>query len=103
MSIIKQTLGDLIIKLAKQNLQVKLFVGSRDCLNDYGWHVRYYVEVLKTIEFCSKCREQFNVDYKEDFYPKHHQHSHRSELVTILCKEFMHEDDLCSALINIEP
>ena len=94
------SLSNVLIKLAENELQVKLFIGYRDCINGYGWHVRYYVEVIKCIEYCSKCRTNHNVDYKEDYYPLHHQHSHRQEYKTIFAKEFMSESDMCIELLN---
>lgn len=91
-------LGDILSKLAKKELQVKLMVGYADSLNGYGFHVKYYVEVIKCVEFCSKCRNLHNVDYKDDYYPNHHQHSHRQEYKTIFEKEFMSEDKMCLEL-----
>lgn len=93
-------LGEVLSKLAKKELQVKLFVGYRDCINGYGWHVSYYVEVIKCLEYCSKCRLNHQVDYKDDHYPLHHQHSYRQEYKTIFSKEFMSENRMCMELLN---
>lgn len=97
----KPMLGDVLSALAKKELQVKLLIGYRDCVNGYGWHVRYYVEVFKTVEYCPKCRAKYNVNYKDDQYPLHHQHSHHTQVVNVYAKEFMSEDDLCVGLLNI--
>jgi hypothetical protein len=96
----KPVLGVVLSKLAKKELQVKLFVGYGDCINGYGWHVRYYVEVIQCIEYCPKCRVKYSVNYKNDQYPLHHQHSHHQEYKTIFAKEFMYEDDMCLELLN---
>lgn len=98
----KNSIGDVLKKLAKKELQVKLLVGYRDCLNGYGWNVRYYVEVIQCIEFCSTCRNFHNVDYKEDYHQLNmsHRHSHRQEYKTIFAKEFMSEDDMCLELLK---
>jgi hypothetical protein len=93
-------LGEVLSKLAKKELQVNLFVGYRDSLNGYGWHVRYYVEVIKCIEYCPKCRAKHNVNYKDDQYPLHHQHSHYQEYKTIFTKDFMSESKMCMELLN---
>ena len=93
-------LGEVLSKLAKKELQVKLIVGYRDCINGYGWRVRYYVEIIQCIEYCSKCRAKHKLNYKEDYYPLHHQHSHRQEYKTIFSKEFMSENDMCMELLN---
>ena len=60
----------------------------------------YYVEIVKTIEFCSTCREKYGKDYIEDTL-FHHSHSHRYENVIILSKDFMDEDDLIEELIAV--
>ena len=93
-------LGEVLSKLAKKELQVKLLVGYRDCINGYGWHVRYYIEVIKCIEYCPKCRVKYDVNYNDDQYPLRHQHSHRQEYKTIFAKEFMSENDMCMDLLN---
>ena len=93
-------LADILSVLAKNFLQVKLFVGYRDSINGYGWHVRYYVEVYKTVEYRPKCRKNFNVNYKDDFYPAHHQHKNFIEIINIYSNEFMNENDLCNGLLN---
>ena len=93
-------LGEVLSKLAKKELQVKMLVGYHDSLNGYGWHVRYYVEVIKCVEYCPKCRAKYNVNYKDDHYPLHHQHSNRQEYKTIFAKEYMSEDDMCLELLN---
>ena len=94
-------LADILSVLAKNLLQVKLVVGYKDSINGYGWHVRYYVEVYKTVEFCSKCKNNFNVNYKDDYFPKYHQHSHRTNIENIYSNEFMNENDLCNGLLTI--
>jgi hypothetical protein len=94
-------LGEVLSFLAKKELQVKLFVGYRDVINGYGWHVRYYVKVIKCIEYCPKCRVKYNVNYKDDHYPLHHQHSHHQEYKTIFAKEFMSESEMCIDLLNL--
>ena len=93
-------LGEVLSKLAKKELQVKLLVGYRDCINGYGWHVSYYVEVIQCIEYCPICRGKYNVNYKDDHYPLRHQHSHHQEYKTIFAKEFMSENDMCMELLN---
>ena len=101
MELTKQNqLTEVLEKLAKKNLQIKLLVGYQDTINGYGWHVKYYVEVIECIEFCYKCREYYNVDYYYN-YTLHHQHSHRAEYKTIFSKEFLNIDDLCFELSNI--
>ena len=93
-------LGEVLSKLAKKELQVKLLVGYSDCINGYGWHVRYYIEVIKCIEYCPKCRVKYDVNYNDNQYPLHHQHSHHQEYKTIFAKEFMSENDMCLELLN---
>jgi len=93
-------LSEVISKLAKKELQVKLLVGYGDCINGYGWHVSYYVEVIQCIEYCPKCRLKYNVNYKDDHYPLHHQHSHHQEYKTIFAKGFMSENKMCMELLN---
>jgi hypothetical protein len=95
-------LGEILSELAKKQLQVKLLVGYNDSLNGYGWHVKYYIEVTECIEYCPKCRVKYNVNYKDDYYPLHHQHSHHQEYKTIFAKEFMSESDMCIELLNID-
>ena len=97
----KPKLGDVLSKLAKNELQVKLLTGFMDSVNGYGWHIRFYVQVFKTVEYCSKCRDLFNVDYKDENKLLEHQHSHRNETVSIFSEEFMDEDNLCSALLKL--
>ena len=94
-------LGDILASLAKKYLQVKLFVGYKDSINNYGWHISYYVEVFRTVEYCSKCLENHSVNYKDDYYPSHHQHSHRTKMDTILSKEFMSEEKMIFELSNL--
>jgi len=93
-------LGEVFSMIARKKMQVKLLVGMRDAINGYGWHVRYYVEVIQCIEYCSKCRLNHNVNYKDD-YLSHHQHSHHQEYKTIFSKEFMSEDDMCMELTKL--
>ena len=93
-----KTLSEVLRKLSFLELQVKLLVGLQDSCNGYGWHTVYYVDVLETIEFCSKCRRNKGVDYLDDYYPNHHQHSHRSELKSIFNGRFRHDEDLVNAL-----
>ena len=94
-------LSEVLPKLTQKELQVKLFVGYRDSINGYGWHVVYYVVVVKCVEYCAKCRANHNVNYKDDYYPLHHQHSHRQEYITIFEKEFMSETNMCLELLNL--
>jgi hypothetical protein len=94
----KINLLEILSLLAKKNLQVKLLVGIEDAINGYGWHVCYYVQIFKTVEYCSKCRNNYNLDYKE-FNNSSHRHSHRSEIVKIFSKEFIDEKELCNALM----
>jgi hypothetical protein len=102
MELTKQNqLTEVLEKLAKKELQIKLLVGYQDSINGYGWHVKYYVEVIKCIEFCCKCRAKYNVDYFDNYYPLHHQHSHRTEYKIIFSKDFRNVDDLCFELSNI--
>jgi len=96
----KHELGEVLSKLAQKELQVKLLVGYRDSINGYGWRVIYYVEVIQCIEYCSKCRVNHKVNYKDDHYPLTHQHSHCQEYKTIFEKEFMSEDAMCIELLN---
>jgi hypothetical protein len=96
-----QKLGDVLLTLAKKELQVKLLTGFEDTVNGYGWHIIFYVQVFKTVEYCSKCRELFNVDYKDASLLLQHQHSHRNETVSILSEEFMDEGALCLALLKL--
>jgi hypothetical protein len=96
-----QILGEVLSKLAKKELQVKLIVGYVDAINGYGWHVKYYIEVIKCIEYCYKCRANYGVNYKDDYYPNYHQHSHRAEYKTIFSKEFISENDMIIELLNL--
>jgi hypothetical protein len=91
-------LQEILKELSQLHLQVKLSVGYADAINGYGWHTVYYVDVLETIEFCEKCRRNKGVDYLDDYYPNHHQHSHRSELKSIFNGRFRHDEDLVNAL-----
>jgi hypothetical protein len=93
-----QTLSEVLRKLSHLELQVKLFIGLQDSCNGYGWHTVYYIDVLETIEFCSKCRRNKGVDYLNDYYPNHHQHTHRSELNSIFSGTFRDDGDLVDAL-----
>jgi hypothetical protein len=92
-----KTLSEVLRKLSFLELQVKLLVGLQDSCNGYGWHTVYYVDVLETIEFCSKCRRNKGVDYLDD-YPNHHQHSHRYELKSIYTGTFINDENLINAL-----
>ena len=94
----KINLSECLQRLAKKELQIKLLIGYQDSINGYGWHVVYYVELIKCIEFCPKCRANHNVDYKDDYYPLHHQHRHHAEYKKIFSGHFRHEDDLCFEL-----
>jgi len=96
----KLLLSEILSRLAFKGYQLKLLVGLRDSLNGYGWHTIYYIEIIKCIEYCPKCRIKFNLDYKEDYYPLHHQHSHRQEYKTIFSKEFMCEKEMMQELVN---
>ena len=93
-------LGEVLSKLAEDFLQVKLLVGYGDTINGYGWHVKYYVEIIQCIEYCPKCRVKYFVNYKDDQYPLHHQHIHRQEYKTIFAKDFIDENDVCIELLN---
>jgi hypothetical protein len=93
-----KTLTEVLRELSQLHLQVKLSVGFTDSINGYGWHSIYYVDVIETIEFCSKCRANKNVDYLENYYPNHHQHSHRYELKSIFTAMYMDSDKLVQGL-----
>lgn len=93
-------LGEVLSKLSKKELQVKLIVGYGDTINGYGWRVKYYVEIIQCIEYCPKCRVKYNVNYNDNQYPLHHQHSHHQEYKTIFAKEFISENDMCLELLN---
>lgn len=97
----KNTLCEVLSKLTLKGYQIKLLAGSQDALNGYGWHTRYYVEVIECIEFCSKCREKWNVNYNDNDYGLHHQHSHKQEYKTIFAKEFISEIDMIQGLMKI--
>lgn len=94
------SLGEILLLLAKNYIEVKLTTDYQDSINGYGWHVRYFVQLFVTVEYCSKCKNNYNVDYKDDYYPFHHQHSHKSETVNIYTHEFMSEEDLRNTLLN---
>ena len=96
----KPLLCEVLSKLALKGYQIKLLVGLRDAVNGYGWHTRYYVEVVECVEFCPKCRAKWNVNYNDNTYPLHHQHSHHQEYKKILAKEFMSEIDMMQELLN---
>lgn len=91
------TLSEILIKLSKKELQVKLLVGYQDAINGYGWHTVYYIQITKTIEYCNKCRIIKNVDYFDN-YTNHHQHSHRIEREIIFSERFRHDEDLINGL-----
>ncbi len=93
-------LSDILIILSKKEIQIKLLVGYQDSINGYGWHSVYYIQLIKCIEYCYKCRKNYNTDYKDDYYPLHHQHSHRQEYKTIFAKEFRNETDMINELLN---
>lgn len=91
-------LGHILCDLAKKELQVKLLVGYQDSLNGYGWHVKYYVELIQCIEFCPTCRAKYGVDYYDNQYPIHHQHKNHQEYKTIFTKSFISEEDMVDEL-----
>jgi hypothetical protein len=93
-----KTLSDVLRELSQLHLQVKLFVGYGDAINGYGWHTVYFVDVVETIEFCSKCRRNKGVNYLDDYYPNHHQHQHSFELKSIFTGTFMNNEDLVKGL-----
>jgi hypothetical protein len=88
------SISEVLSDLAKKELQTKLFVGYQDSINGYGWHVVYYVEIIKCIEYCEKCRKNHNVNYKDDYYPNYHQHAHRHEYKIIYENRFRNEADM---------
>ena len=94
-----KTLTEVLREFAFLGLQVKLFVGLQDSCNGYGWHTVYYVDVLKTIEYCNKCRLNKGVNYFDDYYPNYHQHTHRSELKSIFSGTYRNDSDLIEALL----
>ena len=93
-----KTLTEVLRELSQLQLQVKLSVGFTDSINGYGWHSIYHVDVIETIQFCSKCRANKNVNYVEDYYPNHHNHSHRYELKSIFTAMYMDSDKLVQGL-----
>jgi len=100
MTPVEYTLSDVLSNIAKKELEVKLLVGYGDSINGYGWHVKYYVEVFKTIEYCSKCRKKGNVDYSDDCHPLNN-HKHMTETKCIYSKDFRNENDLIDGLLTL--
>jgi hypothetical protein len=88
----------IIQKIAKLGYLITIKTYYRDAINNYGWHVRYIVSIENQIDFCNKCRTNFGVNYKEDYYPNTHQHSHRNEIVNIFYKEYMDEKIMLNEL-----
>jgi hypothetical protein len=93
-------LSDVLVKLAKKDFQIKLFVGYQDSINGYGWHVKYFVELIECIEYCPKCRVKYNVNFNDNTYPLNHQHSHRVEYKTIFANDFISENDMIISLLK---
>jgi hypothetical protein len=95
-------LHEILCEITKKKLQVRLFTGFADACGGYGWHVRYFIIIDECIEFCSKCRDKYRVNYKEDFDGRHHRHSHRQEYKSIYSKQFIvdTEEKICKDLIQ---
>lgn len=89
---------EIIQNIAKLGYLITLKTYYRDAINNYGWHVRYIVSIDNQVDFCNKCRTNFGVNYKEDYYPNTHQHSHRSEIVNIFQKEYIDEKTMLNEL-----
>jgi hypothetical protein len=93
-----RALEGILEELSQLYLQVKLTTGFGDAINGYGWHVIYHVDVIETIEFCSKCRANKSVNYFEDYYPNHHQHAHSYELKSIFTGTYIDSEKLIQRL-----
>ena len=92
-------LGKILDEISKKEYQVKLFTGYKDSMGDYGWHVVYYIQVLETIEYCSKCRKKTGENYSDDAHIFNN-HSHRYETNIIYDKVFRNLEDICNDLIT---
>jgi hypothetical protein len=82
------SLQDVIENLSKNHMQVKIMTGYMDTINGYGWHTKYFVNVLKTVEYCEICKNKTNTDYSEDA----HRGNHRWRFKTIQVYSDTHYD-----------
>jgi hypothetical protein len=92
-------LGKLLSDITKRHYQIQLTTGYADVVNGYGWHVKYYVQVHKTIEYCPKCRKKEGLNYSDTSHPFSN-HKHENELKLIFSGSYMSEEDLCKSIIT---
>lgn len=98
-------LEDVLKKLTRKDVQVKIFCGLKDVINGYGWHNVYSFNIHRIVEFCSTCRRRHGYDYVcSSYWWDQHRHSWNTESVFVFqSKCFFHSfEDLIKGLCEFE-
>ena len=77
---------------------LQLTTGYRDSVNGYGWFIEYDIKIFRYVEYCSKCRDKFGVNYKDDVFM--HRHKHEKEFEVVFAKKFMDSNKMLEELNN---
>ncbi len=94
----KSAMAYVISEITKKGYNFELKTASADGVNGYGWHVRYYVSIYETIEYCSKCRIKTGKDISDDAHI-HNNHKYFTETKMIYNGVYIEESAMIADLL----
>ena len=74
-------LQEVIEHLSEKYMQIKITTGYSDTINGYGWHTKYSVQVLETIEYCEICKAKKNTNHSDDAHRGNHRWRHETACI----------------------